>query len=140
MRFKLIDRIIEQDAEHLVALKNVTLAEEYLGDHFPGFPVLPGVLMLEALVQAGRELAANHPNTDAGPASHLVLEEVKNVRYGQIVQPGQCLRVEVKIRKQDPAGWELEGVGRVGDQIAVQGRFRLAPQPESAHPPAAPAC
>ena len=52
----LIDRIVERGADQIVTVKNVTRAEEYLSDHFPTFPVLPGVLMLEALVQAGREL------------------------------------------------------------------------------------
>src|SRR4051812_18814442 len=59
MRFELIDRVLERGPGRLVAMKNVTSAEEYLGDHFPGFPVLPGVMMLEALVQAGRLLAEN---------------------------------------------------------------------------------
>ena len=54
MRFVLIDRILDvQRGESLVAVKNLSLAEEYLSDHFPGFPVMPGVLMLEAIVEAG---------------------------------------------------------------------------------------
>ncbi|MCA9299800.1 MAG: hypothetical protein KDA28_12075, partial [Phycisphaerales bacterium] len=58
MHFDLIDRVIETGTEHLVALKHVSAAEEYLQDHFPGFPVLPGVMMLETMVQAGRRLCA----------------------------------------------------------------------------------
>ena len=56
MRFRLIDQVLEQTDTRIIAVKNVTSAEEYLGDHFPTFPVLPGVFMLEALVQAGRRL------------------------------------------------------------------------------------
>ena len=53
MRFTLVDRILEiTPGEKIVAIKNLSMAEEYLGDHFPGFPVMPGVLMVEALTQA----------------------------------------------------------------------------------------
>ena len=53
MRFHLVDRVLElEPGERIVAIKNLSLAEEYLADHFPGFPVMPGVLMLEAMTQA----------------------------------------------------------------------------------------
>ena len=59
MRFLLIDRILDlEPGRNLVAVKNLSMAEEYLADHFPGFPVMPGVLMLEALTQAGRGWSA----------------------------------------------------------------------------------
>jgi len=113
---------LEQDADRVVACKNVTAAEEYLADHFPGFPVLPGVMMLETLVQAGRLLAG-------GTSRPLVLEQVRNLRYGNMVRPGQTLKVDVSVRKRDGDALELQGVGHVGDDVAVQGRFRLAPLP-----------
>ncbi|MCX5661102.1 MAG: beta-hydroxyacyl-ACP dehydratase [Planctomycetota bacterium] len=130
MRFELIDRVLERGQDRLVAVKNVTSAEEYLGDHFPGFPVLPGVMMLETLVQAGRLLAADltAAETPAGQApANLILAEVRNVRYGNMVRPGQTLKVEVTLRGRDAQGFDLNGVGSVDDQVAVQGRFRLAP-------------
>ncbi|MDX1681784.1 MAG: polyketide synthase dehydratase domain-containing protein [Phycisphaeraceae bacterium] len=122
MRFDLIDRVIEQDAQRLVAVKNVTSAEEYLGDHFPGFPVLPGVMMLETLVQAARHLVAETFNGEP-----LVATDIRNVRYGSFVQPGQTLTVEVTIHKEEDDGITFKGVGRVEDKVAVQGRFRLTP-------------
>ena len=151
MRFDLIDRVLEHQADRIVAVKQVTSAEEYLADHFPGFAVLPGVMMLEALVQAARLLQAWPPRdgpywpTDRPPpgggsaggggisSGPLVLTQVRNVRYGQMVRPGQCLTVEVTRRGSgeggsegsEGRGWEFNGVGRVGDQTAVQGRFRL---------------
>jgi 3-hydroxyacyl-[acyl-carrier-protein] dehydratase len=124
VRFELIDQVLERQPQRLVAVKNVSAAEEYLADHFPGFPVLPGVLMLEALVQAARQLAQPQP----GPQP-LVLAEVRNVRYGNMVRPGQCLKVEVELRGHDQRGFDFAGVGHVNGQVAVQGRFRLAPPP-----------
>ena len=120
MRFELIDQVLEHTPDRLVATKNVTTAEEYLADHFPGFAVLPGVLMLEALVQAGRRLLADR----GGP---LVLGQVRNMRYGNMVRPGQCLKVEVSIRNERDDQFELTGMGKVDDQVAVQGRFTLTP-------------
>ena len=139
MRFELVDRVLERHEDRLVAVKNVTNAEEYLADHFPGFPVLPGVMMLEVMVQAARLLVSgpssrtsesaeategHHRHGDDAP---LVLTEVRNVRYGQMVRPGQTLRVEVTLRGRDGEGYELAGIGYVGEVVAVQGRFRIAP-------------
>ncbi len=132
MRFTLIDKVLEQDDDRIVAIKNVTSAEEYLGDHFPGFPVLPGVMMLETLVQAARTLMRS---VDGPPtAGHLVIAEVRNLRYAAMVRPGQALKVEVTLRKRDDdGGLEFQGLGSVDDEVAVQGRFRLVTQT----PPAA---
>jgi len=124
LRFELIDRVLERSADRLVAIKTVTSAEEYLGDHFPGFPVLPGVMMLEALVQAGRAFADGHA---ARPQANLVLTEVRNVKYANMVRPGQTLRVEVTLRGQADGAFDFVGEGKVDDQLAVQGRFRLSP-------------
>jgi 3-hydroxyacyl-[acyl-carrier-protein] dehydratase len=123
VRFELIDQVVERHPDRLVALKNVTCAEEYLADHFPGFPVLPGVMMLETLVQAARRLLELADPTMAP----LVLAEVRNVRYGNMVRPGECLKVDVTLKSHDPKlGWEFSGIGTVNEQMAVQGKFRLA--------------
>lgn len=125
LRFELIDQVVERSEDRLVAIKNVTSAEEYLADHFPSFPVLPGVMMMETLVQAAR-LLLDQPQP-------LVLAQVRNVRYGNMVRPGQALQVEVTLRNDptqgdgQPQGWEFNGVGKVDGQVAVQGRFRMEP-------------
>lgn len=124
MRFELIDRVLESGPDHLAAVKNVTAAEEYLADHFPGFPVLPGVMMLETLVQAARRLAEGLPDAPGGP---LVIADVRNVKYGNMVRPGQTLRVSVALKGRDGQGLDFQGVGTVDEQVAVQGRFRLVP-------------
>ncbi len=132
MKFFLIDRVIEQTDDSIVAIKALTNAEEYLDDHFPGFPVMPGVMMLETLVQAARRLIrdADGP-TSPGP---LVLSQARNIRYAAMVRPGQTLRVEVKLRKRHEDGTlDFQATGSVEDEVAVQGRFSLAPSRGNLH-------
>lgn len=129
MRFDLVDAVIEQAPGRIVTLKGVTAAEEYLGDHFPGFPVLPGVMMLEAMVQAARRVAGEDGEAAGGDRAgpDWVLAEVRNVRYGSMVRPGQRLRLEVERTRHESDRHTFEGRGTVDDQVAVQGRFVLRP-------------
>src|SRR3954452_25081261 len=95
MRFVLIDRIVElQGGQSLVAVKNLSLAEEYLADHFPGFPVMPGVLMLEAMTQAGAWLVRA---SEDFAHSLVILKEARNVKYANFVEPGRTLTVAVEL-------------------------------------------
>ena len=126
MRFRLIDQVLERSDNRVVAVKAVTLAEEYLADHFPSFPVLPGVFMIEAMVQAARHLLPSE-----GP--RFVLGGVKALRYGTFVSPGESLRVEVELKKFAGGEATFRGEGLViGPGIdpadadtAVSGRFTL---------------
>lgn len=126
MRFQLIDSIIERSPDRIVAVKQVSQAEEYLADHFPSFPVLPGVLMIEAMVQAARALL---------PDRDLVLGEVKSIKFGNMVRPGEALMVEVTLSKQTEDGsYQFKGTGAVrkangsGEpETAVSGQFTLRP-------------
>jgi len=122
VRFELIDAELERDADRIVTVKSVTTAEEYLGDHFPTFPVLPGVMMVEALVQAARRLL----NAES-QGVRWVLAEVRNVRYGNMVRPGQQLRVDVERKKSDGDRHTFQGRGTVNDEAAVTGRFVMRP-------------
>lgn len=131
MHFSLIDSVLEQGPTHIVTLKQVSSAEEYLQDHFPDFPVLPGVMMLEAMVQAGRRLL------EAGnPDRRLVLGGVRALKYGRFVRPGEAIRVTVNLHKPlEGGGAELKGealLQRPGapadpESVAVSGRFVLRP-------------
>jgi len=135
MKFYLIDRVIEQTDDSIVALKALTNAEEYLDDYFPGFPVMPGVMMLETLVQAARRLIRDAD----GPASPgpLVISQARNIRYAAMVRPGQTLQVAVSLRKRhDDGTLDFQGTGTVDNDVAVQGRFSLAPSRGNPHAPA----
>ena len=101
MKFNLVDRIDALSHDRIVAVKYVSLAEEYLADHFPTFPVLPGVMMLEALTQAAAWLL--HHRTDFA-RSMAVLKEARNVKYGRFVAPGGSLRLEVELNKTTDTG------------------------------------
>ncbi len=118
MRFRLIDQVLERSVDRVVAVKQVTAAEEYLADHFPTFAVLPGVMMLEAMVQAARELLGEGP---------WVVAQVRNVRYGNMVRPGQRLVVTVDRAKRDGDHHSFTGAGEVDGRTAVQGKFTMRP-------------
>lgn len=136
MHFRLVDAVLERSEERIVTIKQVSSAEEYLQDHFPGFPVLPGVMMIEAMVQAGRELLG----AEGKDGSRHVLGAVRGLKYGSFVKPGETLRVEVSVHKRlEGDAVEFKGEGTVieagraaaGDsqvaRTAVSGRFTLRP-------------
>src|SRR6187455_1050741 len=107
MRFVLIDRILNvQPGESLVAVKNLSLAEEYLSDHFPGFPVMPGVLMLEALTQAGAWLIRDMEDFTH---SIIVLKQAKTIKYGSFVEPGRQLELRVNLVSHDARDASFKG-------------------------------
>lgn len=123
MRFVLIDRILElTPGQSLVGVKNLTLAEEYLADHFPGFPVMPGVLMLEALTQAGAWLIRE---TEDFAHSVIVLKSARTIKYGSFVEPGRQLRIKVQVVEHGPVETTLKGEGTIDDQTMVKGKFTL---------------
>jgi 3-hydroxyacyl-[acyl-carrier-protein] dehydratase len=135
MHFDLVDRVIEQSEDRIVTIKHVTSGEEYLQDHFATFPVLPGVMMLEAMVQAARRLAEGA----TGRGERLVLGRVRVLKYGRFVRPGATLRVEVTLAKPLSAGeWDFKGEATVSEPVghgvpsaeravAASGRFSLRP-------------
>jgi 3-hydroxyacyl-[acyl-carrier-protein] dehydratase len=124
MRFNLIDRIVEvQPGRGLRACKNLTLGEEYLADHFPTFPVMPGVLMLHALVEAGAWLLRL---TDDFRHSVIVLREARNIKYGMFMEPGRRLEIGVELAEQAEGTATLRGKGEVEGQSTVSARFTVA--------------
>ena len=128
MKFNLVDKIEALTDERIVTVKYVSLAEEYLADHFPTFPVLPGVLMLESATQAaGWLLHRRHEFAK----SMTLLKEARNVKYGTFVAPGNALRMEVEWLKPTDTGATFKATGSVvtsaGASLqAVQMRLELA--------------
>src|ERR1044071_3700003 len=121
MHFDLVDHVLERTPERITTLKLVSAAEEYLQDHFATFPVLPGVMMLEAMVQAGRRLLESR---GLGAERPLVLGKVRALKYGKFVKPGAALRVEVVLHKQLEGGeYELKGEGTVIEPGAGSGNL-----------------
>ncbi|MBP9085245.1 MAG: 3-hydroxyacyl-ACP dehydratase FabZ [Kofleriaceae bacterium] len=92
--FLLIDRVLELTDDKVVALKNVTWNEPYFAGHFPGAPVMPGVLQVEAMAQAGAVLASRSIKFDAATQVMLFMA-IDNVKFRKIVTPGDQLRIEV---------------------------------------------
>jgi 3-hydroxyacyl-[acyl-carrier-protein] dehydratase len=124
MRFNLLDRIVEvRPGQALRAVKNLTLGEEYLADHFPTFPVMPGVLMLETLVEAGAWLLRS---SDDFRHSLVVLREARNVKYGNFMEPGRQMAVSVELVERDGGLATLKGKGESEGQTTVSARVVLA--------------
>lgn len=123
MRFHLIDRIDGWElGKSLRASKFLALGEEYLADHFPRFPVMPGVLMLQACVEAASWLWRISTNYEH-PV--IVLRTVQNVKYGTFMQPGRRMDVTVELTKADTANatatFKGKGTNDSGEQtVATQ--------------------
>jgi 3-hydroxyacyl-[acyl-carrier-protein] dehydratase len=123
MRFHLIDRIVSYEpGKGLRGLKRLTAGEEYLADHFPGFPIMPGVLQLQSLVEAGSWLVRL---TDDFASSVTVLREVKTVKYGNLMQPGKALEVAVELTNRDGPAAAFKGKGECEGVQTVSAQFTL---------------
>lgn len=121
MRFSQLDRITELElGKRISAVKCLSLSENYLQDHFPRFPVMPGVLMLEAMYQASCWLIRA---SDGFKYSSVVLREGKSLKFQGFVQPGDSLLVEAEIRSVSDSFTNLKVVGKVGDKLAASGRI-----------------
>ena len=124
MKFHLVDRIESiEPGERIVTIKALSLAEEYLADHFPAFPVLPGVMMIEAMVQAAAWLTRVRQGFSR---SIVILTTARNVKYARFVQPGDLLRCELAAVEIGEDAARFKGAGFVGDRQAVSGRLELS--------------
>lgn len=123
MRFTLLDRVLEiEPGRSITAIKAVSLAEEYLADHFPRFPVLPGVFMLEAMTQAAAwtiRLGEDFAH------SIVVLRAARNVKYGDFVEPGKVLTVKAEVVSQEGSITKVKASGSVGGRTSLTARLEL---------------
>ncbi len=117
--FLLIDKVIEiVEGQSLVAIKNVTINEAFFVGHFPNRPVMPGVLILEALAQAAGVLAYKSTNTTPENGGLYFLAGIDNARFRRIVEPGDQLRLTVSVTRAKREMWKLEGTAHVEDELA----------------------
>jgi 3-hydroxyacyl-[acyl-carrier-protein] dehydratase len=121
--FLLVDRVVEiVPGQKLVGYKNVTTNEPFFAGHFPGHPVMPGVLILEALAQASAILAYKTENMD--PARKITyLMAIDNAKFRRPVVPGDRLTLEVEVIKHKGAIWKQRGTASVDGQKVAEGEF-----------------
>lgn len=125
--FLLIDRVLEFDQEKsLVALKNVTINEAFFVGHFPDHPVMPGVLIIEALAQAGGILAYKSTKTRAADGVIFYFAGIDKARFRRVVQPGDQLILKVKVMGSKRDIWKIEGRAYVEDELACSAEFLSA--------------
>ena len=123
MRFILIDKVISLDSgKEIKTLKSVSLAEEYLADHFPTFPVLPGVLLLEGLIESASWLVREKENF---AHSMLLLEEARNVKYKSFLAPGAQIEYTVEAKTIEEAVSSFIGFGLSDGRRIVEAKFGL---------------
>ena len=123
MKFILLDRVTEiEPGRKITAVKALTLAEEYLGDHFPDFPVLPGVMMIEALVQTAAMLVRV---TNDFQQSVITLSEARNVKYKSFVKPGKVLTMSLEAKSIEADGSSFKGVVTVDGQPMMEAKLKL---------------
>jgi 3-hydroxyacyl-[acyl-carrier-protein] dehydratase len=123
MRFSLVDRIVAlSPGESITAIKNLSSAEEYLADHFPGFAVMPGVMMVETLVQAGGWLIRA---TDDFQHSVVLLKQARAVKFNNFVRPGQTLTVNLTVQSRGDGETTFKASGEVEGNSAVSARLTL---------------
>jgi len=123
MRFILIDKVISlESGRQIKAVKNVSLAEEYLADHFPTFPVLPGVLLLEGLIESASWLVRR---TENFAHSMILLEQAKNVKYKSFLVPGAQIEYTVQAKTIEENVSSFTGFGLSEGERIVEARFGL---------------
>jgi len=126
--FLLVDHVDEIDGDRIVARKLVSRNEPHFEGHFPGHPVMPGVLILEALAQAGALLAARAVSFD--PAKQVIyFMAIDKAKFRKPVVPGDVLRLEVTPLRKGGAIWKMRGEARVGEALVAEAEFMASIQP-----------
>lgn len=121
--FLLVDRVVEYTPrEKLIAYKNVTLNEPFFGGHFPGHPVMPGVLILEALAQACALLAYKSEQLDASKMV-VYLMSIDGAKFRKPVVPGDRLTLTATVIKQKGQIWKQRGEATVDGQLVSEAEF-----------------
>ena len=121
MRFGMLDRITELiPGERITAERKLTGQEDYLADHFPLFPVMPGVLMLEAMAQTAALLSFSTPGSGPSENSVIYFAGIDGARFKRPVEPGDQLIIEVELIRAKAGIYKYKGEARVGNDLACE--------------------
>lgn len=125
--FVLIDRVLDmQIGKSIVALKNVTINEHFFAGHFPQRPVMPGVLILEALAQAAGLLAFKTCNDLPGRGPYFFYAGIDNARFKHVVEPGDQLHLHAELIWTKRDIWKFQGTAKVSNQVVSSAEMMLA--------------
>ncbi len=128
--FLMVDRVLEVvPGKSLVAVKNVTANEAYFQGHFPGHPVMPGVLILESLAQAGGVLACESVTAEQR-IGILYLVGIENSRFKQMVRPGDQLKLHVELTKHKRNVWMFATRAEVDGKVVAEAEIMMAEGPK----------
>jgi 3-hydroxyacyl-[acyl-carrier-protein] dehydratase len=136
--FLLVDRVMEcEPGKHVLALKNVTFNEPFFQGHFPHRPVMPGVLIIEALAQAAGVLAFKTAGVVPDDDTRFYFVAIDNARFRKPVEPGDQLILKVRFRRALKGIWRFDGVAEVDGREVASAEMMVAPEvktPESKTP------
>ena len=125
--FLMVDRVLELGNNRVLTLKNVSIDEPFFNGHFPGRPVMPGVLVVEAMAQSGALLALGMMNSDdecradaERPAALFMLTGIDRLRLRRPVVPGDQLRMEVRLLKHHRPLWKMHAEARVDGELVAE--------------------
>jgi len=124
--FLLVDRVLElEPGKRIVGLKNISINEPYFQGHFPGRPIMPGVLIIESLAQVGGILALLSTPEQLGNPS-IFLMGVDKVRFRHPVVPGDQMRLEVDTIRSGKKFWKMQGHAYIGETLVMEGEMMAA--------------
>lgn len=128
--FQFVDRVLEfEDGKRIVALKNVSVNEPHFRGHFPDQPLMPGVLICEALAQAGALLA--YRSSDGVREGYaIVLTGIDAARFRRPVLPGDQMLLEVELLRQRRPLWRMKGLARVDGNVVAEAELMLTETPK----------
>ena len=119
--FLLVDRVIEVDGDRrLVALKNVSINEPFFEGHFPGAPVMPGVLTIEAMAQAGAIMGLLHSKPEDVKNAVVYFMGIDEARFRRPIVPGDQMRIVVNVLRRKAIVWKMRGEVWVGEELAAE--------------------